>query len=180
MSKWIFALIQFFPLSIFALFAFWFGAPSNERWLEAFQLGALLGLIQLAVLLPLSNPLNRLVLAGNIYLILGGLAVFFNQWWFMQLYDSLRESAILILMVIIGVVTTFASSSGFIGVKGSARMFSLYLLTATILMLPFSIYFEGDRIYAAVLPIVFLALLNRYFSFMAREKLTAKNVSCLT
>jgi hypothetical protein len=175
MSKWIFSLIQFFPLSTFAAFAFWNGIPSNERWLDAFQFGALLGLIQLAILLPQKKPLNRLVLAGNIYLILGGLAVFFQQWWFMKVYGSLRESAIILLMAITGIITTLFSSSGFIAVKGSPRQYSIYLLAATILMLPFAIYFEGNRTYAAVLPIIFLAVLQRYFSHLAKEKLVVQS-----
>lgn len=172
MSKWVFTLVQFFPLSIFATFAFWQGVPSNERWLEAFQLGALLGLIQLAILLPQKNPLNRLVLAGNIYLILGGLAAYFQQWWYLKLYDSLRESAIFIIMIIVGSLSTITSSSGFIAVKGSARKFSIYLLIATVFMLPFALYFEGERTFAAVLPIIFLAILQRYLSYLAIQKLT--------
>jgi len=175
MSKWIFALIQFFPLSTFATFAFWNGAPSNERWLDAFQLGALLGVIQLAILLPQKNPLNRLVLAGNIYLILGGLAAYFQQWWYLKQYDSLRESAIFILMIIVGSLSTLISSSGFVAVKGSDRKFSIYLLVATVSMLPFAIVFEGNRTYAAVLPIIFLAILQRYLSYIAKQKVTVQN-----
>jgi hypothetical protein len=177
MRKWIFALIQFFPLSIFATFAFWNGIPSNDRWLDAFQLGAVLGLLQLVILLPQKKPLNRLVLAGNIYLILGGVAVFMEQWWYLKLYGSLRESAIIIIMLTIGLITTFASSSGFIAVKNSARIFSIYLLIATTAMLPFAIYFEGNRTYAAVLPIVFLAVLQRYLSYIAKSRLVLQNAS---
>jgi hypothetical protein len=177
MSKWIFALIQFFPLSTFATFAFWNGTPSNDRWLEAFQLGALLGLIQLAILVPQKNPLNRLVLAGNIYLIFGGLAAFFHQWWYLKLYDSLRESAIILLMVIVGSVTTFVSSSGFIAVKGSARKLSIFLLVATLSMLPFAIIFEGNRTYAAILPIIFLAMLQRYLSYIANQAIVVENAN---
>lgn len=177
MRTWIFALIQFFPLSTFATFAFWNGAPSNDRWLEAFQLGALLGLIQLVILLPQKTPLNRLVLAGNIYLVLGGLAAFFQQWWYLKLYDSLRESAIILFMVIVGILTTLVSSSGFIAVKGSARKFSIYLLVATSAMLPFAIIFEGNRTYAAILPIIFLAILQRYLSYIAKQTLAVQNAS---
>ena len=171
MSKWIFALVQFFPLSTFASFAFWNGIPSNDRWLQAFQIGALLGLIQLVILLPQKRPLNRLVLAGNIYLILGGLAAFFQQWWYLKLYDTLRESAIILLMAIVGLLTTFYSTSGFIAVKDSSMKYSAYLLIATISMLPFAIVFEGNRAYAAVLPIVFLAILQRYLSYIAKQNI---------
>lgn len=174
MTKWIFALIQFLPLSTFASFAFWYGAPSNERWLESYQIGALLGLIQLAILLPCNNPLNRLVLAGNIYLILGGLAAFFQQWWYLQLYALLRESAIILFMATIGLMTTLTSLSGFIAVKNAPRKFSIYLLLATVSMLPFAIYFEGDRTYAAILPIIFLAILQRYLAFFVKNRYQIK------
>lgn len=169
MSKWIFALIQFFPLSVFAMYAFWSDTPSNERWLTAFELGAILGLIQLLVLLPQKTPLNRLVLAGNIYLILGGLAAFLQQCWYLALYNYLRESAILILMVLVGAISTFMSASGFIAVKGSDRKFSIYLLLAAISMIPVAIFFEGNRTYAAVIPIIFLAILQRYLAHASKK-----------
>ena len=169
MSKWIFALIQFLPLSTFAVFAFWHGVPANDRWLQSFLFGALLGLIQLAILLPQKKTLNRLVLACNIYLILGGLAVFFQQWWYLKIYGSFRESAIIILIVIIGSITTLYSSSGFIAVKGSDRKFSVYLLLASVSMIPFAVIFQGNRIYAAVLPIIFLAILQRYLTHIAKQ-----------
>lgn len=177
MSRLIFALIQFFPLSTFATFAFWSGVPSTERWLDAFQLGALLGLVQLAILLPQNNPLNRLVLAGNLYLILGGFAVFCQQWWYLELYDLLRESAIILLMVIVGGLTTFTSSSGFIAVKGSARRFSVGLLVAAISMLPIAVIFEGNRTYAAVLPIIFLAVLQRYLAHIAKRTIVGQDAT---
>jgi hypothetical protein len=170
MSKWLFALIQFFPLSTFATYAFWSGIPSNERWLEAFQLGALLAIVQFIVLLVQVKPMNRLVLAGNIYLLLGGSAVYFQQWWYLEIYNYLRESAIIFLMILIGFVTTFTSSSGFIAVTGSERKLSYYLLSATILALPFAFYFEGNRTYSAVLPIISLALFHRYLVYVATQR----------
>src|SRR5690606_40738757 len=44
-----------------------------------------------AIVLPQPRPVSRLVLSANLYLLLGGLAFFLNQWWFLQLYDALRE-----------------------------------------------------------------------------------------
>lgn len=173
MNKWIFALVQFFPLSSFAMFAFWSGPPSSERWLEAFKLGALLGIVQLAILLPQKKPLNRLVLAGNLYLIMGGIAVYLQQWWLIKLYDVLRESAIILLMTIVGCLTTFMSASGFIAVNNSPRKFSIYLLLATASMIPFSVIFEGNRLYAVVLPVIFLAILQRYLAHIAISKIVS-------
>ncbi len=178
MSKWIFALIQFFPLSAFATYAFLYGAPSNDRWIAAFELGALLAGLQLLVLVPQKTPLNRLVLAGNLYLILGGLAAFLNQWWYLELYNYLRESAILMLMALVGLLSTFLSPSGFIGVIGSERKFSMYLLIASIAMIPIAILFEGDRTYAAVLPIIFLAVLQRWLAHTSNRSIRARGQSC--
>jgi hypothetical protein len=42
-----------------------------------------------------------------------------------------------------------------------------YRLSATVLMLPFTLYFEGDRVYSAVLPILSLALLRRLLAYKA-------------
>jgi len=174
MSKWLFALIQFFPLSTFATFAFWYGAPTNERWLFAFQLGAFLAIAQFIILLVQVKPINRLVLAGNVYLLLGGAAAYFQQWWYLEVYNYLRESAIIYLMIVIGFVTTFTSSSGFIAVANSERKLSYFLLGATILALPFALYFEGNRTYSAVLPIIFLALFQRYLVYYARSTKDAR------
>jgi len=54
----------------------------------------------------------------------------------------------------IGSLTTFSSSSGFIAVKNSARRFSVYLFLASISMIPFAIAFEGNSTYVAVLLIM--------------------------
>ena len=47
MPKWIFALIQFLPLSLFATYAFWQGPPDELRWQYAFQFAAVAAVIQL-------------------------------------------------------------------------------------------------------------------------------------
>jgi hypothetical protein len=177
MRKWIFALIQFFPLSTFATYAFWHGIPTNERWLDAFQIGAVLGTVQLLFVLLQNKPVNRLILSGNVYLILGGLAVFLQQWWYLQMYDALRESAIILLMIIVGTISTFASPAGFIAVEKSEKKLSLYLLLATISVLPLSIYFEGELTFSAVLPLIFLAIFQRYLISIAKNRVVIKNVS---
>jgi hypothetical protein len=44
-------------------------------------------------------------------------------------------------------------------------------------MIPFSIVFEGNRTFAAVLPIIFLAILQRYLSYIAKQALVSQNAS---
>lgn len=165
MSRWIFALIQFLPLSLFASYAFWHGAPDDTRWQEAFQLASVAAVVQLAIVLPQRRPMSRLVLAANIYLLLGGIAFFGHQWWFLRLYDNLRESAIFIIMLIVGMVTTLGSRAGYVAAWGLPRPAvvrgSAWLLTATAIALFISVIYRGDRYVGAVFPIIGLAVLQR-------------------
>ena len=177
MPRWIFSLFQFFPLSLFAAYAFWHGLPSNDRWIEAFQISAIAGIVQLGIVLPQRFPLNRLVLAGNIYLILGGLAALTGQWWYLQIYDYLRESAIFLAILLVGIVATFTTRHGFIAAQGADlkwnRYYSILLLGATVFCFIPALVFEGNRIWSAVVPIVALAVIRRYFAHLASQKSNA-------
>lgn len=165
MSRWIFAFIQFLPLSLFATYAFWHGTPDDLRWQHAFQLASIAAIVQLAIVLPQPRPANRLVLAANLYLLMGGFAFFAQQWWFLRIYDALRESAIFIIMLIVGVATTLGSRAGFVAARSVPRASvvraSLWLLAATALALVMSVCYRGDRYLAAVYPIIALAVLHR-------------------
>lgn len=169
MPRWLFALVQFFPLSLFASYAFWYGAPDEARWRDAFQLASLAAFLQLAVVLPQRRPANRLVLAVNLYLLLGGIAFLAHQWWLLRLYDALRESAIFVSMLVVGVVTTIGSPAGFIASqvapRGAVIRTSGLLLAATAVGLIMSFVFRGDRYLAAVFPIVALAILQRVLTY---------------
>lgn len=163
--KWIFALIQFLPLFLFASYAFWSGPPDEARWQQAFQLASVAALVQLAIVLPQHRPASRLVLSANLYLLLGGLAFFAHQWWFLRLYDTLRESAIFIIMLTVGLATTAGSRAGFVGAssapRGAVVRASIWLLVAAAAALAASVAFRGDRYLAAVFPIIGLAMLQR-------------------
>lgn len=165
MPKWTFALLQFVPLSLFATYAFWHGAPDDARWEMAFELASLAAIIQLAVILPQRRPANRLVLAANLYLLLGGLAFLSHQWWFLRFYESLQEAAIFIVMLAVGTVATLASSAGYVGSQGApghrVKRASAVLLLATALALVLAVVFRGDRYVGAVYPIIGLAILQR-------------------
>ena len=165
MPKWMYALVQFAPLSTFATYAFWHGAPNEARWEFAFKLASAAALIQLAIVLPQRRPVNRLVLAANLYLLLGGLAFVTQQWWFLRIYGSLQESAIFLYMLAVGTIATLFSPAGYIGAQGATRRqvrgASIALLLATVLGLVFAVAFRGDRYWAAVYPIIGLAVLQR-------------------
>jgi hypothetical protein len=173
LKSWFYALIQFLPLSSFASFAFWNGVPSNERWIQAFEFGALAGVIQLIIISFQPNPVNRLILGANLYLIVGGIAAFLQQWWLFKLYGSLQESAIFIFIFAVGLISTFATAAGFLSVHSQARAkvknYSYCLLAATLIALGCSLLFQGDRAWSAAVPIIVLALLQRFFSHKLKQ-----------
>ena len=174
MPGWIFSFFQFFQLSLFAAHPFWYGLPTSEQWIEAFQISAIAGIVQLVIRIPQRFPMNRLALVGNIYLILGGLAALTRQWWYLQVYDYLRELAIFLAMLIVGIVATFTTSHGFIAARDAdlewTRHYSILLLGATSICFIPALTFEGNRLWSAVVPIIALALVQRYFSRLASQK----------
>lgn len=180
-SRWIFALIQFVPLSVFASYAYQFGPPPPERWAEALKLGALVAIVQLLIVSVVPRPVNRLLLGANLYLLVGGLAALTRQWWFLQsVYGGLREAGVLVFMVLVGVATTFFTQAGFVGEQGAqsnqVRRYSLYLLFAGSLALSVSVFFQGQIFWAAVLPISGLAALQHLLAHRLRSAEGRSNV----
>lgn len=172
-SPWILVFVQFLPLSFFATYAFWHGEPTDDRWMEAFQWGALAALIQLLIVLPQRRPINRLILAANLYLLVGGGAVLTHQWWLLQTYGVLREAGIFIAILIVGIVTTLVSPAGFIATlatQSEVRRASLRLLVAVMLALGMSLVFAGDTTWAAVVPIICLAIFYRVLQVRVRAR----------
>ena len=162
-------LSQFFPLSVFATYAFRYGAPTSERWIAAFELAAIVAAIQLVILLPRHQPANRLILGANLYLLVGGAAAVTHQWWVLEAYNVLRESAIFLFMLAVGGVTTWATPSGFVAVDGAprdeVRRASLWMLGATLAAVVTAVVFRGHRTWAAVVPVLALALLHRWLRY---------------
>ena len=138
-------LVQFLPLSFFSSYGFWLENTSNDRWLEAFQLAAVLAVFQLSYFYLNKIIMSRLVLSANTYLILGGSAAFFQQWWFLQLYAELQETAIFIIMLMLALLSTRFSKQGFIGIAHSDKTLvqrvSILLLFCVMVALIISITF---------------------------------------
>jgi len=173
-------LFQFLPLSVFSTIGFWQQQTSNQGWILAFQVAALLGIVQLLLIVKEKTVLSRLVLSANLYLILGGVAALFQQWWYLELYNSLQESAIFIMMLLVGIITMLSSNNSFIGidktiVKNATEQLSInkrstYLLIAVSFSLALSFAFKGDITFSVVLPIIFLAIFQRYLVHDFRRK----------
>jgi hypothetical protein len=172
MLKKLAPLIQFLPLSLFSTIGFWQPQTSNQNWLLAFQVAALVGIVQLLLLVKQKTVISRLILSANIYLILGGLAVFLQQWWYLELYNTLQESAIFIIMVLVAIITMLSSNNGFVGIdktliKDTTERFNInkksaYLFVAVLASLTISVTYKGNITVSVVAPIIVLALLQRY------------------
>jgi hypothetical protein len=163
---WLAAFVQFAPLSLFATYAFWPGTtPSARRFDEAFVLGAAASVVQLALLLPRRAPLNRLSLAGSVYLLAGGAAVLAGAAPLLHLFAVLKETAIFVALLAVGAVTTLASPAGYVGIAhpdaGRVRSASLALLALTAGGLAASLAFQGSLRWSVAVPLLVLTLANR-------------------
>jgi hypothetical protein len=158
-------LIGFIALAFFAYLAFGRGTTSDESFVHAFKASSLLAVLELTYLLSRHAPANRLILGANIWLIMGGVAAFLGQWWWLRIYQQAGEASLFLTILVVGLVSTFLSPSGFIAKTGhapSVKQASLILLTAVGCALVVAIYFRGNVKYAAVIPVITLSWLNRY------------------
>jgi hypothetical protein len=149
-GRWLLAVLQFVPLSLFAAHAFARDAhPAPERWMEAYLLGAGAAAVQLAITVPRREPLDRLMLGANAYLLVGGLASLLGLWRVLLFYRAIQEAGIFAAMLLVGVVTTLWTRPGFVGVPhaeaGRVRRASLILLALTAGALGVTIAFPGGR-----------------------------------
>jgi hypothetical protein len=107
-------LLGFLALAVFAAVAFSAGAPTDERLIVAFKLGAVLAGVELAVLLVRAAPANRLIVGANAWLLAGGLAAFTEQWWWLKGYQHLGETSLFLSMLGVGIVATAFTPTGFV------------------------------------------------------------------
>jgi predicted permease len=157
-------LIGFAALAVFAYLAFARGHGTDEGFVNAFKVGSLVAVVELALLLARQAPANRLILGANLWLMAGGLAAFAEQWWWLKLYQQFGEASLFVAMLCVGVATTVFTPSGFIAKLGPAaavRRASWVLLAAVGCALWVAVWFRGDVKFAAVLPVVALSWLNR-------------------
>jgi len=172
MFKKLAPLFQFLPLSLFSTIGFWYPQTSNQNWLLAFQVAALVGIVQLLLIVKQQTVMSRLILSANLYLILGGLAAFFQQWWYLELYNTLQESAIFIMMLFVAVITMLGTNNGFVGIdkaliidakeRVKINKKSAYLFIGVLVSLVVSVFFKGNITISVVAPIVVLAIFQRY------------------
>ena len=168
------SLLQFLPLTVFTLYSFRTGVPSQERLFNGFMIGAVVAVIQLIWLMRQQRPANRLILGANLWLIIGGVAASLQLWGVLRIYRELREAGVVACMLGIGIVTTLFSRPGYVGSMNGetslVRKYSFLLLFATMPALLCGLYFRGNTLLAAVIPIIVLAVLNRFLNARLVQK----------
>ncbi|MFT4191319.1 MAG: hypothetical protein QM617_07355 [Comamonas sp.] len=164
------ALLQFFPLTVFLRVAFLHGQPQSADWLQAFVWGGAAALLQfaLAVFFSRGQPLNRLVLGVNCYLVAGAVAVVSNQDALLKWLHDLKESGLFLCLLGVGLWTTVASRSGFVGATGAAaprevRVYSMGLVVLAALAVAASFGFRGQILFSAAVPLIVLNVATRVF-----------------
>jgi hypothetical protein len=108
-----------------------------------------------------------------LWLIAGGAAAFTEQWWWLRVYQQFGEASLFLAILLVGVVSTLFTPSGFIAKLGpsvSVQRSSLLLLVAVVCALAVAVYFRGHVKYAAVIPIIALSWLNR----LLRHRLSSR------
>lgn len=142
----------------------------TSSWPTAFGVGGAVAVISLMVNALRGVLFERFLLAANIFLIGGGLGVlgmYFDCDCLMNAYRLGMQSTLLVALLLVGLVTTFATKAGFLGVatgpRAQVRLYSLYLLGATVIGTCWSIYFtqHGGGVLAGFVPFVALKVLAR-------------------
>ncbi len=158
-------LLGFVALALFAFLAFGRGPASDDGFVQAFKLSGLVATVELVFLLARKKPANRLILGANIWLIAGAVAAYLELWWWLRLYQQFGEASLFVSMLVVGMVSTWLSPSGFVAKLGPSvevRRASLLLLASVLVALVVAVYFRGEVKYAAVLPVIALSWFNRF------------------
>src|SRR5579872_6687196 len=109
---------QFLPLVAFLWTARYFGF-NDTGWMYAFYAGSIIAIIQSAIFAFYKIFFNRFLLAINLFLLGGGVAFLTHSKILLNLYSDYQQVMLFVAFIIVGVVTTFFTKAGFVGVENS-------------------------------------------------------------
>lgn len=160
--------LGFLPFTVFLAVAFRSGQGVEPDWVMAFQLGGLTAFVQYCLLFifPGQYPPNRIIMGGNLYLMLGGVLMLIGAEKPLLLFRHLQENGLFLCLLAVGIITTLASPAGFVGAQEHAeplkvRRASLIMLGLTALATLLSFTFKGNLNLSATAPLIALVVLNR-------------------
>ncbi|OFZ56007.1 MAG: hypothetical protein A2428_08645 [Bdellovibrionales bacterium RIFOXYC1_FULL_54_43] len=156
--------LQFLPLAVFVAVARKNGF-TPEAWSIAFQSSAIFAFIETVLLVIAKKPLNRLLMGANLFLAIGGIAFLLELDTVLAFYGQMMETTLFLAVVIVGLVSTFFTSRGFIEVADrqpqDIRRYSQYLLVITATCTVVSVIFRGNVLLAGTVPFVALIVARK-------------------
>ncbi len=158
------SLLQFLPLTIFIGVARYFGFTA-EAWSYAFQVGALIGILELVLILSLVNqPLNRMLWGANLFLIFGGIAFGMSLTPLMSAMDYFKASAIFISVGLVCFVALLTSETGVfeksLSTSPRQRFYSFVFLGGVVLAFTWSFAYKDNNTWGGTIPFVALIFLK--------------------
>lgn len=170
--------LDFLPLLIFLQIAGHSTASGAAKWMFAFEVAGIVSVLHIAFLIIRSAVANRIALAVDMYLLVGGVASFFSLHSIISLLNSSRECGVLVAICVVGIVTTVFSSAGFVGYrahKPAVYTCSIYLLLVTGAAASVSFVWIGHALLAGVLPVLSIVMVNKLL-LMRLQKSTPADV----
>ncbi|MCP4551858.1 MAG: hypothetical protein GY834_07440 [Bacteroidetes bacterium] len=170
-------IIEATPLMIFLGYLRIIDTQIPENWKMPFLVSGCAATFIIAFSVYKKTLMDRILLGFNLYFITGGVALITHQWWLNNFYDQLHASGLLLWVIIIGLITAFLSSYGFIGVKSSdaksIRKYSYYLLFFSIIAFSISFIFREDRVLSELVPFIGLFVLQG----VLKEKVSKNSIN---
>lgn len=158
--KYLQHIVQFLPLTVFLYISRKYGF-ANETWEVAFISSALLGILQLIILMWLvGSRLNRLIAGVNLFLVTGGIAFYFDITFLKNIMGYLQEAGIVFFVGVVSFLSILFTPTGIFEDKVSAnnreKEFSWYFFTGLIIVFAWAFYFRGNILVAGAIPFVTL------------------------
>lgn len=155
------AAAQVAPLSGFLL-ASRCGRTAEEGWQLAFLVGGSLALMALLLARLTKRRIDPMLLAINLFMTVGGVGVALDYAPILAFYDMLRESAMFLFMLMVGILAMYFSPKGCLKTPladpGSTRRASIGLLIVIASALLFSLWFRGHTHIAGTLPLIVIMI----------------------
>lgn len=152
------------PVILFTGYARMYGMHQHA-WIGAFELAGVVAGIVIALLWHQRIVMDHIMLGLNLFLIVGALGFFLHIDSILDWYSTSHGGPLFTIIALVGLVTIFCSSRGFIGVTskkpGAVKYASFLLLAATFIALVWSVSadFHG-LLWAVILPFIALRLIR--------------------
>lgn len=156
--------LKFLPLTAFLLYARIYGF-TEQAWQGAFIAAGIFATCITIYLLLQSIILDRLMLGVNLFFFVGAAAFSLKIMPILKFYGTYQGAAFFLNIVVIGLITTFISPAGFVGIyhhdKTALKTASYKLLAVSFAYLCISFLLQNYGLFiSAALPFIALRLVR--------------------